>query len=439
MAPRYSIVVPTCERAGLLRHTLRALLAIDRDDIEIVVSDNASSDDTQAVIAELKSDKRLVAVRTDRRLSMPDHWDFAFNHSSGEWIIINGDDDGLSPSIFNYLDSAISTLKPKLLSWHCGLYHHPDYNSEGTPDTLHLLAGHSRLATVIDPARMIELYARFQFDFFPEATRFCVARSLAETVIKKTGRLFWPTCPDFTSSLLCLCEISRGDYVYLDAALSFGGRSAQSNAAALSPRSDKTRIKSFFTEFQDADVYPFHEPKLPFYYNGHAAALTLAKQFYPLAGVEIDTYFLYRTMFEELSGVRYNPLITQSVMDDLKKHIEGMASSKREAVDKARGEVEEAVKARAAEKKRRLNLSTTLVLSKHLIKRAIFGRDYNSRWQRVIPYKIALSGFDDSFGLSSRWDRILDDKDPFTTEPIDRAIAAGLLISAHNLSGIKLV
>jgi glycosyltransferase involved in cell wall biosynthesis len=432
MAPRYSIVVPTCDRAGLLRHTLRALLAIDRDDIEIVVSDNASRDDTQTVIAELKSDKRLVAVRTDRRLSMPDHWDFAFSHSSGEWIIINGDDDGLSPSIFNYLDAAIGTLKPKLLSWHCGLYHHPDYNSEGTPATLHLLAGHSRLAIVIDPARMIERYACFEFDFFPEASRFCIARGLAKTVIKKTGRLFWPVFPDWTAGFLCLCEISPGDYVYLDAALSFGGRSAKSNAAGFSPGADKARVESFFTEFQNADAYPFHEPKLPFFYNGYAQVLTLAKRFYPLPDVEMDTYFLYRTMFEESEGIRYNPLITPSIIADFERHIEEVDSSRRNAIDDARKAVKEAAKAQTGKRRRRA-LSAPFPLFKHLIKRLIFGRDYNSRWQRIIPYKIALNGFKNGLDLSRRWDLMLEDKDPFTTEPIDRALAAGLLISAHNL------
>ena len=276
MQPRFSVVVPTCDRANLLHHTLRALLAIDRDDIEIVVSDNASKDDTQAVISEFKSDKRLVAARADNRMSMPDHWNFASSHSSGEWIIVNGDDDGLSPSIFNYLSAAIGTLKPRLLSWHSGLYHHPDYKVEGTPNTLYLTAGHSRLAAVLDPRCIIERYAGFDFDYFPEGTRFCVARELAAAVIKRTGRFFWPTCPDFSAPLLCLCEISSGDYVYLDAALSFGGRSAQSNAAAFLTGGDKARVESYFNEFQKTDVYPFHEPKLPFYYNGQAAALSLA-------------------------------------------------------------------------------------------------------------------------------------------------------------------
>ena len=48
--PRLSICIATYNRAGLLREALTNLTEVCDDDIEIVVSDNASPDDTQGVI-----------------------------------------------------------------------------------------------------------------------------------------------------------------------------------------------------------------------------------------------------------------------------------------------------------------------------------------------------------------------------------------------------
>src|SRR5476649_272130 len=119
MAPRYSIVIPTCDRATLLEHTLRGILAIPRDDIEIVVSDNASTDETPFVIEAVRHDPRVVAVRTDRRLPMPMHWEFAFSKASGDFVIVNGDDDGFSPNLLKIIDTVTTKLDPKLITWHC--------------------------------------------------------------------------------------------------------------------------------------------------------------------------------------------------------------------------------------------------------------------------------------------------------------------------------
>lgn len=62
-----SIIIPTCERARYLRHSLAAALAIDDDAIEIVVSDNASTDGTRDLVAGI-SDPRLKYVNTGGRV-----------------------------------------------------------------------------------------------------------------------------------------------------------------------------------------------------------------------------------------------------------------------------------------------------------------------------------------------------------------------------------
>ena len=121
MYPRFSIVIPTCDRAHLLQHTLRALLSIERDDVEFIVSDNFSSDNTDATIQSFMGDKRLKALRTNHRLAMPMHWDFALSHARGTFVIINGDDDLFVPDLLGRIDRIIEKLNPKVVTWRIGL------------------------------------------------------------------------------------------------------------------------------------------------------------------------------------------------------------------------------------------------------------------------------------------------------------------------------
>ena len=70
--PRFSVVIPTHSRADLLRHSLASALEQTFDDYEVIVSNNASTDHTEEVVAGF-DDPRLRLVRTESLLSMVDH------------------------------------------------------------------------------------------------------------------------------------------------------------------------------------------------------------------------------------------------------------------------------------------------------------------------------------------------------------------------------
>lgn len=93
---KLSIIIPTRDRPDTLLHSVRTALAQESDDIEILVSDNFSSPAVKEVFDSF-NDKRLRYVRTPERIGMSDHYEFAVANSSGEWVTIIGDDDGLVP------------------------------------------------------------------------------------------------------------------------------------------------------------------------------------------------------------------------------------------------------------------------------------------------------------------------------------------------------
>lgn len=95
-ANKFTIIIPTRERANTLQYCLKTCVAQSYENFEIIVSDNFSSDNTKQVVDSF-SDKRVRYINTGKRLSMPKNYEFALSHVTEGWVCIIGDDDGLLP------------------------------------------------------------------------------------------------------------------------------------------------------------------------------------------------------------------------------------------------------------------------------------------------------------------------------------------------------
>src|SRR5690349_14295603 len=93
---KYTVVIPTRERADTLYHTLRTCVDQDYENLSILVSDNCSADNTADVVHSFR-DKRIQYIKTPARLSMSANWDFALDHVTEGYVNFIGDDDGLIP------------------------------------------------------------------------------------------------------------------------------------------------------------------------------------------------------------------------------------------------------------------------------------------------------------------------------------------------------
>ena len=95
-AKKFTILIPTRDRGDTLLYAIRSALSQDYSNFTVLVSDNASEDNTQEVVSSIK-DERLRYVNTGRRLSMSHNWEFGLSHVSGGWVTVIGDDDGMMP------------------------------------------------------------------------------------------------------------------------------------------------------------------------------------------------------------------------------------------------------------------------------------------------------------------------------------------------------
>jgi len=91
--PFFTVGVPTFDRADhYLPHTLGILLRQRFRDFEVLVSDNAGSDNAAGVVASFR-DERVRYVRRPERLSPGAHFAAIAAEARGRYFVLNQDDD----------------------------------------------------------------------------------------------------------------------------------------------------------------------------------------------------------------------------------------------------------------------------------------------------------------------------------------------------------
>lgn len=98
--PVVSICLPTCNRAALLQESLRTICAQDYEPIEILISDDASVDDTEQLCRSLaQQDPRIRYIRQPQRLGLYPNHNFCINESRGDFFCLLHDDDQHHPQL----------------------------------------------------------------------------------------------------------------------------------------------------------------------------------------------------------------------------------------------------------------------------------------------------------------------------------------------------
>ncbi len=106
--PLVSIGIPTYNRAKYLRSALDSVLAQDYPRIELIVSDNASTDATAEICRPLADSNDLVYVRRETNIGALANFRSVAGRAHGELFMWLGDDDELSE---NYVSSCVSVLR----------------------------------------------------------------------------------------------------------------------------------------------------------------------------------------------------------------------------------------------------------------------------------------------------------------------------------------
>lgn len=95
-APRFTIVIPTVNRAALVGRAVDSALGQTYSDIEVIVSNNGSRDGTRGVL-DRYHDPRLRIFHRDETIPATAHGNFLLDQARGEFFLGLSDDDWVEP------------------------------------------------------------------------------------------------------------------------------------------------------------------------------------------------------------------------------------------------------------------------------------------------------------------------------------------------------
>ena len=95
--PLVSVIIPTYNRADLLPGAIRSVLAQSYSHLEVIVVDDASTDDTAAAVAGI-TDPRVTCIRHSANRGVSAAQNTGIRAAKGELIAFLGDDDAWLPN-----------------------------------------------------------------------------------------------------------------------------------------------------------------------------------------------------------------------------------------------------------------------------------------------------------------------------------------------------
>jgi hypothetical protein len=212
---KFSVLLPTRNRLELLRYAVATVQKQDYADWEIIVSDNASDEDVVGFVRGL-ADPRVKVFRSERFVPVTENWNLALSHSSGDYVLMLGDDDCVLKGYFSrsrellaqfdapelVCTDAFQYAYPGVIPWHPEGFMQLAGNRLFEAGAAPYLLGRSRaLALVRDSMR-------FRVAFGYNMQHYLVSRRLVEAMAP-AGPFFQSPYPDYYAANAMLLAARR--------------------------------------------------------------------------------------------------------------------------------------------------------------------------------------------------------------------------------------
>jgi len=126
--PLISIGIPTYNRNYGIRKTLESIWQQQYPNLEIIISDNCSTDNTSEVLAEFaKEHPEIKAYRQEKNITMIPNFNFVLEKASGKYFMWVADDDTLEPGILQrYVEFVEANPEYSVVSGQSKYWHDDD-------------------------------------------------------------------------------------------------------------------------------------------------------------------------------------------------------------------------------------------------------------------------------------------------------------------------
>ena len=235
---RFSVIIPTRNRAAYLQHCIQSCLTQEESADEILVCDNSSPEQaahTQRVVNDFSSFNVRYLPPDARPLNMTDNWNRAIQAAVGDYVTVLGDDDGLTPACVRIAKTCARRFDCDAFRWGWAFYHWPCFkyrNLAGRGFTP--LPGNSDTA-VVQRMRSMHVLRRVvngaaPYVSLPMLYNSFVHRRVLDRIAADGQPLLDAQCPDIYSGV-AIAAMSH-DVLSTDFPLAIAGQSSASNGAA---------------------------------------------------------------------------------------------------------------------------------------------------------------------------------------------------------------
>lgn len=128
--PFFSIIIPTYNRAHLIRRPIDSVIAQTYTNWELIIVDDGSTDDTKAIVESYHDDRiRYIWQENQERSVARNH---GIQVANGEWICFQDSDDEYLPEHLEVLNNGISSF-PECKLFRTGMFIFVDGKLSKTP------------------------------------------------------------------------------------------------------------------------------------------------------------------------------------------------------------------------------------------------------------------------------------------------------------------
>lgn len=255
-ANKFTIIIPTKDRVETLPYSIKTCLAQDYENLEILVSDNFSKDNTKEVVYSF-NDPRIRYINTGQPLSMSHNWEFALNHVSEGFVCFMGDDDGFLINSISQVNEILNDTGCRAISWPADYYVWPSCVDNPRVNYLRVtLDTGFKVIDCIEQKKKL-LKCEIGYGALPWLYKGFAHIDAINQVKKITGEFFHSMIPDVYSGIALVNVIDN--FVFSDKPYAICASSAKSNSGNY--KNDDPSVQEKVAFLKENNI-PYHEKLL---------------------------------------------------------------------------------------------------------------------------------------------------------------------------------
>ncbi|WKW12478.1 glycosyltransferase family 2 protein [Pseudogemmatithrix spongiicola] len=265
-SPRFTVIIPTKDRADYLAQTLRTCAMQEYDNLHVVVADDGSTDHTRDVVEDAaRRDPRIRYASQGRNVGMLENFEFALRQAEPGYVLALGGDDGLLPRAIEGMHERLRASGQGLLAWSVPIFFYA--GSRAPTGLLVLQLEGTRLAhqdREIDATEFLARQARELHYAADNESPMIYVKGVASTTLidrvraRTPGGRFWScSTPDGYSGIVLAGEVER--YAFSGTPFTLHGVSPSSQGLNYQTAGEKAKQQSeaFFRSAAGRPMHPW--------------------------------------------------------------------------------------------------------------------------------------------------------------------------------------